>query len=123
VEALNHKFEFTGYHPIDNGKKYAFNVNISDNNSSWKAAPIMFISKYNNSLMREPDILMGLSKDFYISPTEYVDDNKTGPKEVLTIEASIKPNINLVWFGIIIITIGMVISTLRRKRENEMLKS
>ncbi len=123
VEALNHKFEFTGYHPIDNGKKYAFNVNISDSKSSWKAAPVMFISGYNNSLMREPDILMGLSKDFYISPTEYVDDNKTGPKEVLTIEASIKPNINLVWFGIIIITIGMVISTLRRKRENEMLKS
>ena len=54
--------------------------------------------------------------------TEYVDDNKTGPKEVLTIEASIKPNINLVWLGIIIITIGMVISTIRRKRENEMLK-
>ena len=122
VEALHHKFEFTGYHAIDNGKKYAFNVVIRDNKSSWNAAPIMYISKYNNSLMREPDILMGLSKDFYISPTEYIDDNKTGPKEVLTIDASIKPNINLVWLGIIIITIGMIISVFRRKRENEMLK-
>jgi cytochrome c-type biogenesis protein CcmF len=122
VEALKHKFEFTGYHAIDNGKKYAFNVVIRDNKSSWNAAPVMYISEYNNSLMREPDILMGLSKDFYISPTEYIDNNKTGPKEVLTIDASIKPNINLVWLGIIIITIGMIISVLRRKRENEMLK-
>jgi cytochrome c-type biogenesis protein CcmF len=122
VEALQHKFEFTGYHAIDNGKKYAFNVVIRDNKSSWNAAPVMYISEYNNSLMREPDILMGLSKDFYISPTEYIDNNKTGPKEVLTIDASIKPNINLVWLGIIIITIGMIISVLRRKRENEMLK-
>jgi cytochrome c-type biogenesis protein CcmF len=123
VKALNHEFKFTGYTPFDNGKKYAFNVLINDNNSSWKAAPVMFSSEYNNSIMREPDILMGLSKDFYISPVEYSEGNNSDQKETLTIEASIKPNINLVWLGIIIITFGMTVSTIRRKREEKMLKN
>jgi cytochrome c-type biogenesis protein CcmF len=121
VRALDHNFIFTGYSPIDNGKKYAFNVIIKDNSSSWTAAPLMFVSEYNNSTMREPDILMGMTKDFYISPVEYVETDNAGQKEVLTIEASIKPNINFVWFGIIIITIGMTVSTIRRKREEKIL--
>lgn len=120
VSALEHNFKFTGYTPFDNGKKYSFNVLISDNSSSWKAAPVMFVSEYNNSTMREPDILMGMTKDFYISPVEYSGGNP-GQQEVLTIEASIKPNINLVWLGTIIITIGMIVSTIRRKRENKMI--
>ncbi len=123
VEALNHKFMYTGFTTFDNGKKYAFNVNIADKNSSWTASPVMFMSEFNNSIMREPDILMGLSKDIYIAPLEYVGNNKTGPQEVLSIEASIKPNMNLVWFGVIILSIGMIISMFRRRYENKILKN
>lgn len=122
VKALDHNFKFTGYVPVDNGNKYAFNVLINDNSSSWKAAPVMYVSKYNNSVMREPDILMGMTKDFYISPIEFIDKSQTNPEDVLTIEASIKPNINLIWLGTIVITLGMFVSTIRRKREEKILK-
>jgi cytochrome c-type biogenesis protein CcmF len=235
IKALNHSFMFTGYNSIDNGEKYSFNVEIKDGNKVINAAPVMFISAYNNSLMREPDILPGLAKDIYISPLGY-DENGTDtgagsgpenqknivlkkgesfkfndakitfikflmpdnamkdmmngntfemgaelnvnyngmdysiepairysnnkkdiisktfkpanlkfellqldaagsinlnvssinksdissakPQQVLTIEASIKQNMNLVWIGVIFITAGLLVAAFRRRREN-----
>lgn len=37
--------------------------------------------------------------------------------ESITIEASIKPFIGLVWSGIVVMAIGLTIATIRRKRE------
>jgi cytochrome c biogenesis factor len=37
--------------------------------------------------------------------------------ETLTVEASVKPNINLVWLGVILITVGFIIAALRRRKE------
>ena len=74
VNALNRTFVFTGYSTIGNGDKYSFNVEIKDGNKVIKASPVMFISSFNNSLMREPDILPGFGKDIYISPVGY-DEN------------------------------------------------
>lgn len=73
LNVLGHDLTFLGYEPIDNGKKYAFNVEINKNGSSRVAKPIMFIAEFNNSLMREPDILVGLTKDFYVTPVGYED--------------------------------------------------
>jgi cytochrome c-type biogenesis protein CcmF len=42
-----------------------------------------------------------------------------GKREVLTIDASIKPFINLVWLGVILVTAGFVISTIRRIKESQ----
>jgi cytochrome c-type biogenesis protein CcmF len=234
VRALNRTFTFTGYSQIGNSDKYNFSVEIKDGNRTVKAAPVMFVSDFNNSLMREPDILPGLGKDLYISPIEYNENNesssvssstsdqknvvlkkgesfefnnakitftkfympenameamtngksfemgaelnvnysgkdysinpaiqysnnkqdpvaetlepanikfellkldasgsidlnvsslnKTGTSnyeklEALTIEASVKQNIDLVWFGVILITVGLLLAALRRKRE------
>ena len=38
-------------------------------------------------------------------------------KEVLSIEASIKPFINLVWTGVILMVVGFIISVVRRTKE------
>ena len=35
----------------------------------------MFIAEFNNSLMREPDILVGFTKDFYVEPVSYSEGN------------------------------------------------
>lgn len=73
--------------------------------------------------MREPDILPGWGKDIYISPVGY-DENGVGSAgqgnsgEVLTVEASIKRNMDLVWSGVILITAGLIVAAFRRRREN-----
>jgi cytochrome c-type biogenesis protein CcmF len=40
-------------------------------------------------------------------------------KEVLSIEASIKPFINLVWLGVFVMVVGFIFSTLRRTQESK----
>ena len=229
VNALNHKLKFIGYNQIDKGGKFAFNVKVSDGNGFNIASPVMFNSDYNNNIMHEPDIIEGITKDFYISPLGFTDGKnpedttqievvvnkgksfnfkgteitfnkftisekerkamldgetfqmgadlsvkykgktyKANPsiifkkekkelieaiikeanikivltkidatgkvnltvsditansipvkvsKEMLTIEASIKPNINLVWLGVLFMTVGFLIAVIRRSKE------
>jgi len=80
--AFNKKLTYLGNEPIDNGKKYAFNVKIEDGNSTFVAQPVMYNSEYNNSLMREPDILIGFARDLYISPLSFQEGNDAGSKEI-----------------------------------------
>jgi cytochrome c-type biogenesis protein CcmF len=128
VKALNYTFIFTGYNRILGSDKYSFDVQIKNKNKTVQASPVMFISEFNNSLMREPDILPGWGKDIYISPVGY-DENATGSngsggsQQVLTIDASIKQNMDLVWSGVILITAGLIIAAFRRRRENTILNS
>ncbi len=68
VAALGYKFTFVGYKPIENGKKFAFEVEVSDGNSKKLLSPVMYMSDYNKDLMREPDIAEGFLKDIYVSP-------------------------------------------------------
>ncbi len=235
VEVFGHNLTFTGYKPIENGAKYAFNVEVKKGDNSDVISPVMYFSDFNNGLMREPDILNKFTSDFYISPLGYEDgtnqdqhnhgetvalgkgeafefngariyfaefnfpqesmdammrgeqfaigakldvsfngntyqvepkmrSGKEGkvfvgadipeanlkidlinlnaggkvdlrfsalddvhpedevnfdqPKEVFSVEASVKPFIGLVWWGTIIIVIGFIISTVRRKKES-----
>ncbi len=71
VTAFGYEMTFTDYHPIENNTKYAFNVNVKKGNSEYKVSPIMYISDFNNSLIREPAILTLLTKDIYVSPLGY----------------------------------------------------
>ncbi len=70
-DAFGYQLTFTGYTPIENNTKYAFNINLKKGNSEYTVKPIMYISDFNNSLMREPAILNMLTKDFYVSPLGY----------------------------------------------------
>jgi len=73
VNVLGHNLKFTGVTPFEEGKKFHFNVEVLDGNSKKVISPIMFRSDFNNSLMREPDILAGFTKDFHIAPLGYSD--------------------------------------------------
>lgn len=80
-EIFGHKLEFTGYSPFDNNSKYAFNINVKSGNKEFSVKPVMYFSDFNNGLMREPDILEGFTKDFYISPLGYDDGTKEKNEE------------------------------------------
>ena len=62
---------FTGYTPIENNTKYAFNVSMKKGDNTYTVSPVMYMSEYNNSLMREPAILNLFSKDIYLAPLGY----------------------------------------------------
>jgi len=73
--ALGYDIIFTGYTPIENGTKYEFNLSLKKGDDNYKVSPVMYISEFNNGLMREPAILSLVTKDFYVSPLGYEEDN------------------------------------------------
>jgi cytochrome c-type biogenesis protein CcmF len=83
AEAFGYKMMFTGYNPIENGKKFAFNINLEKGSSKYNITPIMYVSDFNQSLMREPSILTMLTKDIYVAPLGY--DPGSGHSSVMTL--------------------------------------
>lgn len=77
VSVLGHNLTFVGYEPFAGGTKYRFNVKVEKGGSEQMISPVMFISDFNNSLMREPDILVGLTKDYYIEPVSFEDGTQS----------------------------------------------
>jgi cytochrome c-type biogenesis protein CcmF len=73
INVLGHDVKFTGVTPFDNGRKYNFNIEMINGSRKNIISPVMFRSEMNNSLMREPDILAGFTKDFYVAPLGYSD--------------------------------------------------
>jgi len=74
-DAFGYQMTFTGYRSIDNNTKYAFDINMKKGKKEFTISPVMYISEFNNGLMREPAILSMATKDFYVSPLGY--DNGT----------------------------------------------
>ncbi|MBI9072752.1 MAG: cytochrome c biogenesis protein CcsA [Melioribacteraceae bacterium] len=82
TQAHGYELTFTGYTPIQNGTRFAFNVNIKNGSEEVGViSPVMFRSEFNNSMMREPDILNMLTSDFYISPIGFDDGSKAHAAE------------------------------------------
>ena len=77
VKAFGYNITFLGYKPVENGKKFAFNVQLQKENNVEIISPVMYRSDFNNSLMREPDILNMLTKDFYVTPLSYSTGDDT----------------------------------------------
>lgn len=89
TKAFGYELTFTGYTPIENNTKFAFNVNVKNGDKEYTIAPIMYIAEYNNSLMREPAILNLLSKDIYVAPLGYdegTDQHSHGNGETVKLE-------------------------------------
>ncbi len=86
--AFGYEMTFTGYTPIENNTKYAFNINMKKGNDVHTVSPVMYISEYNNSLMREPAILNLFSKDVYIAPLGFDEgtNQNAGGGEIVQLE-------------------------------------
>ena len=76
-EAFGYQLVFTGYQPIENNTKYAFNIDIKKGDKVYSVSPVMYISEFNNGLMREPAILTTLTRDIYVSPLGYEDQSQS----------------------------------------------
>ncbi|MBP1646960.1 MAG: ccmF [Bacteroidetes bacterium] len=67
TKSLGYTLTYTGYRPIDQ-EKYAFQVSVERQGKQYTIAPVMYYSSYNDGLMRNPDILNMITKDFYLAP-------------------------------------------------------
>jgi len=57
--------------------KYSFNIDVKKGDSEYKVTPVMYVSSFNNSLMRIPAILTLPTQDLYVSPLGYDEGKNT----------------------------------------------
>ncbi len=67
VEALGYKMKYVGYQPMERGR-FGFNVEVEKDGRKFIVTPVMFQEGDNASLIRNPDIINMITKDFYVSP-------------------------------------------------------
>ena len=121
VETLGYRLTYDGY-TVKEGDRYAFNVRVEKDGRSFALAPVMYFSSYNEGVMRHPDIANLIFRDFYLAPLALEEPASKGGTSGVTIdtfvvEASVKPLINLVWTGVIILLVGFGVTIVRRAGE------
>jgi len=83
--ALGYTLTYTGYHPIDK-ERYAFQVNVEHGQQRYTVAPIMYYTKYNDGLMRNPDIANMYTKDFYLAPLSLEQDSTSAGEQTVELK-------------------------------------
>lgn len=66
-EIFGYRLTYAGAQLTNDGK-WKFVVNVEQEGQPFKLEPVMFESKYNNSIMKNPDYASFLTRDFYIEP-------------------------------------------------------
>ena len=67
TDVMGYRLTYKGYSPIDQ-EKFAFHVNVEKGGLNETVSPIMYVSSYSQGLMRNPDIINLVTKDFYVAP-------------------------------------------------------
>ncbi len=86
AQAFGYEMTFTGYQPIENNTKYAFNIELKKDERSYNIAPIMYIAEFNNSLVREPAILSTFARDLYFAPMGYEEGKQNQENSVVSLQ-------------------------------------
>lgn len=66
-EVLGYTLTYTGSQPTGDGK-WKFLVTAAREGGSFLLEPVMFKSTYNDQIMRNPDYVSFMTKDFYVEP-------------------------------------------------------
>jgi len=85
VEALGYKLTYLGNHRIE-GEKFAFDVKVERDGKGFTLTPVMFYSEYNKGIMRNPDIAMRATYDFYIEPQSLEQPQQSDPGTQLVLK-------------------------------------
>ena len=85
VAALGYTLTYTGYRMVD-AEKYGFVVAVEKEGVRREVAPVMYVSNFTQSLMRHPDLINFLDRDFYVAPMSLEDASGASKEEVLSFE-------------------------------------
>lgn len=77
-----YKLTYEGNQQID-AERYGFHVAVDHGDEHYIVTPVMRFSSFTQSMMRHPDILNMLTKDFYVSPLSVETPDQNGGQAVL----------------------------------------
>jgi cytochrome c-type biogenesis protein CcmF len=77
VQALGYSITYLGYQPMERGR-FGFNVEVEKDGQKFIVTPVMFKESEEGSLIRNPDIVNLITKDFYVSPLSLETPDASG---------------------------------------------
>jgi cytochrome c-type biogenesis protein CcmF len=120
---LGRSMTYTGYRQLPDGK-IVFNISVVSPGESFRLSPGMSPGS-DQGVLRTPDIASFLLHDIYVSPIGVETANASGAStnavagpESLVIDASVKPGINLLWGGTLVMMAGFLLAFLKRSKES-----
>jgi cytochrome c-type biogenesis protein CcmF len=120
---LGRSMTYTGYTQRPDGK-IVFNISVVAPGESFRLSPVMSPGGEQGAL-RTPDIASFLMRDVYVAPIGVETGDATGASahgaagpESLVVDASIKPCINLLWGGTLVMMAGFFIAFVKRSKES-----
>ena len=82
IEAMGYKLTYVGYQPLERGR-FGFNVDVEKDGQRFTVRPVMFKDGgEDGNLIRNPDIVNLLTKDFYLSPLSLEAPDASSSNEV-----------------------------------------
>jgi cytochrome c-type biogenesis protein CcmF len=67
VTAVGYQMTYTGSRALPD-ERYAFDIHVEGSGTSFTLSPVMYQSKFNEGIMRHPDIVNLFSSDLYVAP-------------------------------------------------------
>ena len=83
VEAMGYQMTYVGYHPVED--RYAFAIDVEKDGMRRTVSPTMYYSEFTKGLMRHPDLINFISKDFYVAPLS-LEEAGSGSEKPLTLQ-------------------------------------
>ncbi|MBI4429112.1 MAG: cytochrome c biogenesis protein CcsA, partial [Ignavibacteriales bacterium] len=83
VDALGYKMTYVGYHPVED--RYAFAIDVEKDGMRRTVSPTMYYSEFTKGLMRHPDLINFINKDFYVAPLS-LEEASSGSDKTLTLQ-------------------------------------
>ena len=80
AEAMGYQLKYTGYRPNADGK-YGFVVEVEKDGRKRTVAPVMYFSEFTKSVMRHPDLINYIDRDFYVAPLS-LEEAQVGAREI-----------------------------------------
>jgi cytochrome c-type biogenesis protein CcmF len=77
-DVLGYHLTYKGYSPIDH-EKFAFHVEVEHAGKTATISPIMYQSSFTKGMMRNPDIMNLITRDFYLAPLSLEEGDVASP--------------------------------------------
>ena len=87
VETLGYRLTYTGYRQVD-AERYAFEVAVEKDGRTRVVAPVLHYSGFTQSVIRHPDLINYLNRDFYVAPVSVEEASSGGAQRTLTLDRS-----------------------------------
>ena len=92
VSALGYELRYIGYRQVD-AERYAFQIEVQRDGRTHRVAPVLHYSEFTKSIIRHPDLINFLNRDFYVAPLSVEEPNAEAEGQTLDLRKGVAQDV------------------------------